>query len=457
MINLQTAEALPHGGVLVDRVLRGDERSAAQARASRLPKVPLTPVAESDLEMIAVGALSPLTGFMGQADYTRVVAEMRLENGLPWSMPITLPVEQSLADSLRVGQEVALVAGDGLIVGLLTISDKFGYDKTTEGQNVFRTTDVKHPGVARLMSQGDVLLAGDIWLIERRANREFEEFRHEPAQTRRMFAQRGWRRVVGFQTRNPIHRSHEYIQKTALEICDGLFLHPLVGETKGDDIPADVRMMSYQALLRDYYPPERVLLGVFPAAMRYAGPREAIFHALCRKNYGCTHFIVGRDHAGVGKYYGAYDAQKIFENFGADELGITPLFFEHTFYCRKCGGIVSAKTCPHSDADRLIISGTQVRQMLERGEMLPPEFTRPEVSRVLMEGLKAKAASATMQAESLSRSVSTHHASAKPPHSARWRVPIEHEWWRPVVHASRHVWRVHDHRSDAPTAARLPR
>jgi len=381
----------PHGGALVNRVLQGAERSEAQARAMGLPRVTLTPIAESDLEMIGTGALSPLTGFMRHADYDRVVREMRLSSGLVWSMPIVLPVASAVAESLQSGGEVALVSGTGQILGLMTISEKYRVDRTFEATNVYRTTDLKHPGVARLMGQGDVLLAGDIWLLGRPAGRPFAEFRHDPAETRNMFAQRNWRRVVGFQTRNPIHRSHEYIQKTALEIVDGLLLHPLVGETKGDDIPADVRMKSYQTLMRDYYPPERVILGVFPAAMRYAGPREAVFHALCRKNYGCTHFIVGRDHAGVGSYYGTYDAQKIFDEFTPQEIGIIPLFFEHTFYCRKCGGIVSAKTCPHADSDRLIISGTQVRQMLERGEMLPAEFTRPEVSRVLVEGLRARA------------------------------------------------------------------
>ena len=382
----------PHGGKLVNRVLVGAERSEALARAEHLPRISLTPVAESDLEMIGVGALSPLTGFMGRADYERVVGEMRLANGIIWSMPIVLPVDTATAAPLKPGNEVALVSSGGQILGLMTVTEKYSVDKSLEAANVYRTTDTKHPGVARLMAQGETLLAGDIWLLARPADRPFAEFHHEPAETRSMFAQRGWRRVVGFQTRNPIHRSHEYIQKTALEIVDGLLLHPLVGETKGDDIPADVRMESYQTLMRDYYPADRVILGVFPAAMRYAGPREAVFHALCRKNYGCTHFIVGRDHAGVGSYYGTYDAQKIFDEFAPEEIGIIPLFFEHTFYCRKCGGIVSAKTCPHADSDRLIISGTQVRQMLERGEMLPAEFTRPEVSRVLVAGLRARSA-----------------------------------------------------------------
>jgi len=340
--------------------------------------------------MLAVGAMSPLTGFMTSADYERVVGEMRLASGLVWSIPITLPVSTEEAGRIREGQEIALVEPDGHILAVMMVQDKFTYDKHCEAREVFRTEDEQHPGVARLYRQGDVLLGGPIWLIDFPAKREFIEFRHTPAETRRMFARRGWKTIVGFQTRNPIHRSHEYIQKVALEIVDGLLLHPLVGETKADDIPADVRMASYQSLLRDYYPPDRVILGVFPAAMRYAGPREAIFHALCRKNYGCTHFIVGRDHAGVGRYYGTYDAQKIFDQFKPEELGITPLMFENTFYCKKCGGIVSAKTCPHGEQDRLIFSGTEVRRRLEMGEPLPPEFTRPEVYRVLVEGMRAK-------------------------------------------------------------------
>lgn len=379
----------PHGGQLVNRVLRGTLREAALERAQSLPKVQLTPMAVSDLEMIAVGAFSPLTGFMTREDYDSVIDTMRLSNGLPWTIPITLPVDDETAANLKEGQEVTLMDGDH-VMGIMTIADRFPADKQREAKEVYRTTDEAHPGVARLYQQGNWLLGGEVFMVNGPKVVEFPELRHEPAQTRRMFASRGWRRIVAFQTRNPIHRAHEYIQKTALEIVDGLFLHPLVGETKADDIPADVRIESYRAILRDYYPADRVLLGVFPAAMRYAGPREAIFHAIARKNYGCTHFIVGRDHAGVGNYYGTYDAHYIFDEFEPGELGITPLFFDYTFYCRKCGAVVSAKTCPHGKENWVYLSGTQVREMLERGEMLPEEFTRPEVSRVLMEGIRAK-------------------------------------------------------------------
>jgi sulfate adenylyltransferase len=379
----------PHGGQLVNRILRGSFREAALEQAETFPKVQLTRTAASDLEMIAVGAFSPLTGFMGQDDYDAVIDDMRLSNSLPWTVPVTLPVDDDTAAGLEDGQEIALASGDQLM-GIMTIAQKFLADKEREAREVYRTTEEAHPGVARLYRQGNWLLGGEVYLLSGPKDVEFPELRHEPAQTRRMFASRGWRRVVAFQTRNPIHRAHEYIQKTALEIVDGLFLHPLIGETKPDDIPADVRIESYQTILRDYYPAERVLLGVFPAAMRYAGPREAIFHAIARKNYGCTHFIVGRDHAGVGNYYGSYDAHHIFDEFDVGELGITPLFFDYTFFCKKCGGVVSAKTCPHDKSDWVYLSGTQVREMLERGEMLPEEMTRPEVSRVLMEGLQAK-------------------------------------------------------------------
>jgi sulfate adenylyltransferase len=379
----------PHGGMLVDRVLRGVLKEAAEERAAHLKKVSLSPTSVSDLELIAVGGFSPLSGFLTKRDYESVVTDMRLSNGLVWSIPITLPVSREQADDLREGEEIALLEGDR-ILGIMELAERFEYDKEREAEQVYRTTDDAHPGVARLYAQGEVLLGGEIHLLNRPADQPFAEFRHDPAQTRRMFAQRGWRRVVAFQTRNPIHRAHEAIQKTALEICDGLLLHPLVGETKSDDIPADVRMTSYQALLRDYYPPDRVVLGVFPAAMRYAGPREAILHALARKNYGCTHFIVGRDHAGVGGYYGTYDAQLIFDDFEPDEIGITPLFFEHMFYCRKCGGLVSLKTCPHPPEDHVVMSGTEVRERVSRGEMLPEEFTRPEVSKILIDGMRQR-------------------------------------------------------------------
>jgi len=380
----------PHGGTLVNRVLIGPEREEGLARAREMRQIQLGPVSVSDIELITVGAFSPLTGFQGHADYESVVESMHLGNGLAWSIPITLAVGSEQARELHEGQEVALYETPEHILGWMRLTEKYAYDKRREAAQVYRTTDEKHPGVARLYAQGDVLLAGDVWLLNRPLEQPFAEFRHDPIQARRLFAQRGWRRIVGFQTRNPVHRAHEYIQKTALEIVDGLFLHPLVGETKSDDIPADVRMESYRCLLRDYYPPERVLLGVYPAAMRYAGPREAIFHALARKNYGCTHFIVGRDHAGVGRYYGTYDAQLIFDEFKPEELGILPLFFENAFFCKKCGSIVTPKVCPHDESQHISLSGTQVREMLLRGEAPPPEFTRPEVAQVLIDGYRRK-------------------------------------------------------------------
>ena len=382
----------PHGGLLVDRVMRGEVREAVRERAEHMVKIRLDPMGLADLELISIGALSPLTGFMRKVDYDRCVAEMRLTSGVVWSIPVSLAVEEDWADRIVEGKEVALCEGDR-VLAVMEVTEKYPYDqevKEREAREVYRTTEDAHPGVARIYRRGDVLLGGDVWLVDwpSAVQSEFPELRHTPAETRRMFARRGWRSVVAFQTRNPIHRAHEYIQKTALEIVDGLFVHPLVGETKKDDIPADVRIASYQAILRDYYPAERVLLGVFPAAMRYAGPREAIFHAIARKNYGCTHFIVGRDHAGVGKYYGTYDAQNIFDQFSSEEIDINPLKFEHAFFCKKCGTVVSAKTCPHGKDDWIFLSGTQVREMLSRGEMLPEEFTRPEVARVLLEGVQ---------------------------------------------------------------------
>jgi sulfate adenylyltransferase len=373
----------PHGGVLVDRLVDGAEAAELGRRARELRSICLDTRAESDLELIATGAASPLEGFMTRDDYERVVAELRLACGLPWSLPVTLAVDAEAARELREGEEVALADRLGEPLAILEVRDVFAYDREREAREVFRTADAAHPGVAAVYRQGPMLVGGPVLALRLPHHDDFLPFRLTPAETRRAFAARGWRTIVGFQTRNPIHRAHEYIQKCALETVDGLLLHPLVGETKSDDVPADVRMRSYRVLLERYYPVDRVLLAVFPAAMRYAGPREAIFHALVRKNYGCSHFIVGRDHAGVGTYYGTYDAQRIFDEFAPDELGITPLRFEHTFYCAACNAMASAKTCPHDAERHVSLSGTRVRELLTAGESLPPEFSRPEVAAVL--------------------------------------------------------------------------
>ena len=374
----------PHGGQLIDREVTGPEAATLEERARSLPALRLSSRALSDLELIAIGAFSPLEGFMTARQYRSVVDEMHLSEGLPWSLPVTLAASREEAASLQEGQQVALADASGELLAVLDLEERFDYEKEAEAQAVYRTTESAHPGVAALYAQGEVLLGGQVTLF-RRAPAPFAEHRLTPAQTRAAFAERGWRTVVGFQTRNPVHRAHEYIQKCALEIVDGLLLHPLVGDTKEGDIPPEVRMQCYQVLLDGYYPKDRVLLSVLPAAMRYAGPREAIFHALVRKNYGCSHFIVGRDHAGVGSYYGTYDAQTIFGEFTPGELGLTPLFFEHTFYCRACLSMASSKSCPHDADQRVALSGTRVREMLAAGEAPPPEFTRPEVARVLME------------------------------------------------------------------------
>ena len=375
------------GGELVDLNAPESERAALRQSTARLPTVTLGARDLADLEMLSSGAFSPLTGFMGEADYVRSRDEMRLASGLPWSIPITLGVQEAVARGLRKGSDVALVTEEGSRIAILKLAEVYQVDRRREAEAVFGTAEDAHPGARNVTSTPPWCLGGNIILIDEIPGRTFLDYRLSPRETRGRFRENGWRKIVAFQTRNPTHRAHEYIQKAALEICDGLLLHPLVGETKGDDVPAAVRMETYKVLLQFYYPKGRAMLSVMPAHMRYGGPREAILHAIIRRNYGCTHFIVGRDHAGVGNYYGTYDAQKMFERFTPQELGITPLTFENTFYCGKCLGMASYKSCPHTDADRLLLSGTKVREMLRAGTPPPPEYTRPEIAAILVRAM----------------------------------------------------------------------
>jgi sulfate adenylyltransferase len=376
------------GGELNDLKAPASERASLKLHAAKLPAVKLGARELADLEMLASGAFTPLTGFMGEADYVRSRDEMRLASGAPWSIPITLGVDEKTARSLKAGADIALENESGARLAIMKLTEIFQVDRAREAEAVFGTAEDAHPGAKNVTSTPPWSLGGRVTLIEEVPGRTFMEYRLEPRETRAAFRERGWKKIVAFQTRNPTHRAHEYIQKAALEICDGLLLHPLVGETKGDDVPAAVRMETYKVLLELYYPRNRAMLSVMPAHMRYGGPREAILHAIVRRNYGCTHFIVGRDHAGVGNYYGTYDAQKIFERFSPAEIGITPLTFENTFYCKRCGAMASYKTCPHEDADRLLLSGTKVREMLRRGEAPPPEFTRPEIAAILARAMR---------------------------------------------------------------------
>jgi sulfate adenylyltransferase len=381
----------PHGGDLVDLLVPEGRREATRAEADHLPKLVVNARELSDLEMLTVGALSPLRGFVGEADYVSVLETMHLTNGLAWSIPVTLSLTDDDVKRIGAGGSVALLpweAGDPIAV--VEVAEVFKRDRQKESVGVFGTEDLEHPGVQALHDAGDFCLAGAVRALALPEHDDFLPYRLTPAQTRAAFAERGWRTVVGFQTRNPIHRAHEYLQKCALEIVDGLLVHPLVGATKDDDVPADVRMRCYEALFEGYYPKDRAMVSVFPAAMRYAGPREAIWHAICRKNYGCTHFIVGRDHAGVGSYYGTYDAQRIFEEFEPGELGITPLMFEHSFWCNACEGMASPKTCPHGEGSRVSLSGTRVREMLRAGERPPAEFSRPEVADILIDAMSER-------------------------------------------------------------------
>jgi sulfate adenylyltransferase len=379
----------PHGGTLVDLLVPEADRARLRDEAANLPKLVVGERELSDLEMLSIGALSPLTGFQDERTYRSILETMHLPDGPAWTIPVTLSVDEDDVKRIGRAEGVALLASeDGEPLAVLELAEVFKRDKPTEAQAVFGTEDAAHPGVKALQDAGDYCLAGPVRALALPPHEDFVGYRLTPAQTRAEFARRGWRTVVGFQTRNPIHRAHEYIQKCALEIVDGLLVHPLVGATKGDDVPADVRMRCYEALFEGYYPKDRAMVSVFPAAMRYAGPKEAIWHAIARKNYGCTHFIVGRDHAGVGDYYGTYDAQAIFDRFDADELGITPLRFEHSFYCLRCEGMASPKTCPHSDEDRVILSGTKVREMLRAGERPPQEFSRPQVADILIDAMR---------------------------------------------------------------------
>jgi len=378
-----------HGGTLINRIVTDEQKTKFLAQADSLPSVQLDQRATSDLVMIAIGGFSPINGFMNKADYQGVVDNMRMADGTVWSVPVTLSVTPEVAAPLTEGSLIRLNDPDGRFIGVLELTEKYTYDKAREATNVYRTDEDKHPGVKVVYEQGDINLAGPVWLLERDAHPLFPVYQIDPAASRKLFRERGWKTVVGFQTRNPIHRAHEYIIKCALEIVDGLFLHPLVGATKSDDIPADVRMRCYEIMMENYFPQDRVILAINPSAMRYAGPREAIFHALIRKNYGCTHFIVGRDHAGVGDYYGTYDAQEIFGQFTAEELGITPLKFEHAFYCTRTEQMATAKTSPATKEERIHLSGTKVRAMLREGKTPPPQFSRPKVAEELARAMSA--------------------------------------------------------------------
>ncbi len=378
----------PHGGHLINRIVSPAQKQEFLAQGETMPRLQLSDRALCDLILIAIGGFSPLTGFMDQKDYDPVVTDMRLANGLPWSVPITLPVSEEIAEPLKEGSWVRLDDTEGKFVGVLELTQKYRYNKALEAVNVYRTEDQNHPGVKVLYEQGPINLAGPIWLLDREAHPQFPDYQIDPAQSRALFREKGWKSIVAFQTRNPIHRAHEYITKCALESVDALLLHPLVGVTKGDDIPADVRMRCYEILMEKYYPKDRVVLAINPAAMRYAGPREAIFHALLRKNYGCTHFIVGRDHAGVGDYYGTYDAQHIFDEFEPGELGILPMKFEHAFFCQVTKSMATTKTSPSNPDQRIHLSGTKVREMLRNGQLPPPEFSRPEVAAELARAMR---------------------------------------------------------------------
>lgn len=380
-----------HGGSLTPLMVRPEECDEATRRASTLPQVPVSTKEAADLIMLATGSFSPLAGFMNRDDYLLVVDDMRLSTGVMWPIPVTLAVTKRQASSIRVGDEVALSDREtSLPLALMQVEDVFAYDKRAEAISVFGTDDTEHPGVRKLMEQNEMYVGGTVRVLtEGEYPERFPEFAR-PAETRETFAAMGWSTVAAFQTRNPMHRSHEYLAKIALEVCDGLFVHPIVGKLKKGDIPADVRMDCYRVLLRQYFPHDRVVLHVYPMEMRYAGPREALLHAIIRQNFGCSHLIVGRDHAGVGSYYGPFDAQKIFDTLSPGDLHIQPLKLDWTFWCYKCDAMASMKTCPHEKEDRLLISGSMLREMLSRGETPPEHFSRPEVIEILLKYYETK-------------------------------------------------------------------
>jgi len=379
--------SVPHGGRLVSRVASGREADALRREVNGLPRVSVSSYALAELRCLATGVYSPLTGFLRQGAYRSVVDSMRLPDGTVWPLPVTLSVPEGEAESLRPGGMAALAMEDGEPVGLIEGLDLFRRDPAAEARAVFGTDDPAHPGVARLLAEPSLLVGGDVNVF-RLPEPAFPEIALSPEAVREEAARRGFRTLAAFQTRNPLHRAHEHLLRLALEVCDGLLISPLMGETKEGDVPAAVRLRTYQAVADDYLPKERVLIASFPANMRYAGPREAVFHALCRKNYGATHFIVGRDHAGVGTYYGPTAAQEVFDRFAPEELGIVPLRFQPAFFCRRCGEMATERTCPHAKSDRVELSGTALRGMLSRGELPPMEVTRPEVARILIEEVR---------------------------------------------------------------------
>ena len=389
-----TRTVRPHGGKLINRQVQADEAADLLLRAATLPKIALDARTAADAELIAVGALSPLQGFLRKDDHLSVIRDMRLRSGAVFPIPITLSIPHAERARYLEGKEAALTDPNGDVVGVIAVDELFDLDRDLEAREVYRTTDPKHPGVAYLLEHREELgVGGRITLAKQAVEHRFREHYRDPRELRALIAERGWRRTVAFQTRNPIHRAHEYLLRSALETVDGLVVHALVGEANGDDVPADVRVRCYEALLGKYFPASRAVLSTFPLAMRYAGPREAVLHAIARQNYGFSHFIVGRDHAGVGTYYGTYDAQKIFDDLPAGSEGgldINLLFFEHSFHCNGCGGVASLKTCPHDASERLVLSGTRVRELLTKGEGLPSEYTRPEIAKILTAAYRAQ-------------------------------------------------------------------